>query len=845
MQLPALPICPSLPELKKALAAGSAVLAAPPGSGKTTIVPLALLDAPWLAGKNILILEPRRLAARAAAGRMSSLMGEKIGETVGYQIRFDRHVSAATRIEVVTEGILTRRLQADPDLTDVGVVIFDEFHVHSIHTDLALALCLDISQLKEDLRLLVMSATIETAPIAELLGNVPVITGDGQSHEVRIEYLRKAPRGHISDITAAGVRRVLYEHQGDVLVFLPGVGEIRRVEQILRSESQYQDLLILPLYGNMTQRDQDRVILPDAEGRRRVILATSIAETSLTIEGITLVVDSGWSRMAQFEKANSLSRLVTVRVSKATADQRAGRAGRLAPGHCLRLWTSKEHYSLPPFHPPEIITADLAPLALELALWGVSEPSELQWIDPPRAGAYRQAKELLHALDAVDESGRITPTGRQMASLPVHPRLGHMLVKAKKNGRGSLACDIAALVSERDILQGGITNTTAEISIRRQLLQLWRQQGDAAVLKEGGDPKTCRLLDRTAKMFRNVIKIKACQGAEDEIGSLLIHAYPDRIAKRRTTSRHRYQLANGRGANLLPEDPLTASEYLIAANLDAGKREGRIHLAEPIDIAALQQQHSTIFTKKREVSWDDAAKRVVAYDLLCLGEIVVEKSSLSDPGAEEMIEAMLAGIRQVGLQCLPWDKETRQLQARVNCLRQWQPQQAWPDLGDQALLEDLDWLQPYLPGIYRIEQLKQLKLLAIFNTMLGWEKQQQLLRDAPPSVQVPSGSTLRLDYLQGELPVLAVRIQEMFGCPEPPAICNGKVPVLLHLLSPARRPVQVTSDLTGFWQRGYPEVKKELMGRYPKHFWPDNPLEAPPTRRTKQHMKNGKGKSIS
>lgn len=836
MQLPDLPICTILPVLKEALAKSSAVLAAPPGSGKTTIVPLALLEEPWLTEKKILILEPRRLTARAAASRMSSLINEKIGETVGYHIRFDRQVSYATRIEVVTEGILTRRLQNDPDLPGVGLVIFDEFHVHSIHTDLALALCLDILQLKEDLRLLVMSATIDTAPIAKILGEVPIITGTGQSHKVNLEYLKLEPRGHMSDITIAGVRRVLSEHEGDVLVFLPGVSEIRRVEQGLHKDSLYQDLLILPLYGNMTQKAQDTVILPDATGKRRVILATAIAETSLTIEGITVVVDSGWSRRSQFEEANGLSRLITVRVSKSAADQRSGRAGRLGPGHCLRLWTNNEHYSLPPFHPPEIITADLSALALELALWGVVDPSELQWIAPPHAGAYELARKLLQSLDAIDETNRITTTGRQMANLPAHPRLSHMLVKAKKSGQGALACDIAALISERDILRGDITNTTAELSTRWQLLQLWRQEGNTAVLREGGDPKTCHLVDRTAKTFRNIIKVNSCKGDEEEIGNLLINAYPDRVAKRRKTSRQRYQLANGRGAKLLPADPLTASEYLVATNLDAGKKEGRIHLAEPIDIIMLQQQQSNIFTKKREITWDETAKRVIAFNLLCLGELVIKRTPLSDLGTEEVVEAMLAGIRQVGLECLPWDKETRQLQARINCLRQWQPQQDWPDLDENALLDDLNWIKPYLGSIKRIEQLKQIRLQEVFNTILGWEKQQQLRRDAPQSIRVPSGSNLRLDYLQGKQPILAVRIQEMFGCTKTPTICNGKVPVLLHLLSPARRPVQVTSDLTSFWKRSYPEIKRELRGRYPKHSWPDNLLIALPTQRTKRKI---------
>lgn len=834
MQLPQLPVHYVLPELKKALGAGSAVLAAPPGSGKTTVVPLALLAEPWLAGRKILMLEPRRLATRAAAGRMAFLIGEQVGQRVGYQIRFDRQISPATRIEVLTEGILTRRLQSDPELKGVGLVIFDEFHERSIHADLALALCLDLCQLRDDLRLLVMSATLETSAVAALLGDVPILVGEGRSHEVQVDYLSRPATDRIAGITAAGVRRVVGEQQGDVLVFLPGIGEIGEVRRQLEDDPACRDLVISPLFGDLSQSEQDRAILPDPAGRRRVILATSIAETSLTIEGIGCVVDSGWSRRPCFDPGNGLSKLATVRVSKAAADQRAGRAGRLGPGYCLRLWTKDEHYSLPPFHPPEIVSIDLAGLALELALWGVSDPAELRWLDPPRNGPYRRACDLLLSLGAIDTSGRITATGRQLAALPIHPRLGHMLLMADKSGHGPLACDLAAMLSERDLFGRGGSSVSVELRVRHSLLELWRKKGDEAARREGGDPATCRRIDRDARRWQSLLGCAAGPSRAEAIGDLLVYAYPDRIARRRPAERERYLLATGRGAMLPPADPLAASEYLVVPQLDAGPTEGRIFLAEALDPAALQEHHRDLFEETDEVSWNDGAARVEAKRRLYLGKIVVEEQPLSNADPEAIGRAMMTGIRRMGLACLPWDKDARQLQARVQFLRTWQPDLDWPDLGDDRLLADLDWLAPYLVGITRAEQLRQLDLHEIFSAMLGWDKRQRLDRDAPAAITVASGSKIRIEYRLDEPPLLAVRIQEMFGRTVTPTICGGKVVLLLHLLSPARRPIQVTADLAGFWQRSYPEVKKELKGRYPKHFWPDNPLTAEATRGVKR-----------
>ncbi|MGB3209581.1 MAG: ATP-dependent helicase HrpB [Desulforhopalus sp.] len=837
LHLPQLPICQVIPELKKAIDKSSVILAAPPGSGKTTLLPLALLRERWLVDKKILILEPRRLATRAAAARMAFLLGEKVGQTVGYQIRFDRQISSSTRIEVLTEGILTRRLQKDPGLSGVGLIIFDEFHERSIHADLALALSLDLCQLRDDLRLLIMSATLDTAPLAELLGGVPVIVGEGQCHEVSIEYLEREATGRIADITAMGIRRVVREQQGDILAFLPGSGEIKYLHRQLDADPHCHDMQILPLYGDLSQRDQDRAVSPDPRGRRRIILATSIAETSLTIGGIQCVVDSGWSRRPLFTPGNGMNRLSTVRVSKAAATQRAGRAGRLGPGYCLRLWTESEHYSMAPFHQPEIITVDLADLALQLARWGVREPEDLRWLDPPRLGPYQQACELLSSLGALDRSGRVTETGRQLAALPIHPRLGHMLLMAKRTGHGSLACDIAAILSERDIIKHHGRSGSADLRMRLQLLELWRNEGTGAVKKEGGDPAVCRRIDEAAGRWRRLIGSKKIPHRVDVMGSLLVYAYPDRVARRRPNQRERYLLASGRGALLPPADPLAVSEYLVVPHLDAGRTEGKIFLAESLELVELKRDHPELFSESRQVNWDNSLRKVVAVHRQCLGAIVVEEKPLFDIEPEEISRAMLAGIRQLGIGCLDWSPATRQYQARVGCLRSLQPEVDWPDLSDSRLENDLSWLEPYVVGITHVDQLKNIDLHDIFKAMLGWDKQKKLEQYAPPGIIVPSGSNIRIEYRTEEPPLLAVRIQEMFGQADAPSICGGKVPLLLHLLSPARRPIQITSDLAGFWQNSYPEIKKELKGRYPKHYWPDDPLAAEATRGVKRKMK--------
>ena len=830
--LPQLPISPVLDDLCQALAKGpAAVLCAPPGSGKTTIVPLALLEQPWLAGRRILLLQPRRLAARMAARRMAELLGEEVGATVGYHIRHERCVSARTRVEVLTEGILTRRLQHDGELPEVGLIVFDEFHERSIHADLALALCLDLCQLRSDLRLLVMSATLDAAPIARLLGDAPILSCDGRAYEVEIDYLQRPAPGGIAETVAAGVRRVVAERQGDVLAFLPGGGEIAATARRLQEDAACPGTVLLPLYGDLPKHLQDQALRPDPAGRRRIILATAIAETSLTIEGVSCVVDGGWSRLPRFQPANGLSGLVTVRVSRAAAAQRAGRAGRLGPGYCLRLWTREEDHRLPPFHPPEIVAVDLASLALELALWGVSDPAQLGWLDPPRPSAYGQARDLLRRLGALDRGGSITAHGRRLAELPLHPRLGHMLLMGAKRGHGRLAADLAALLGERDPLGGRAGQGSAEIRLRLEMLQRWRVRGERALA--GGEGSVCRRIDEESRRLQ---RLAGCQGEGRHLevcGDLLCYAYPDRIARRRSSPGEGYVLASGRGALLPPGDPLAASEFLIAAHLDAGRSEGRIFLAEGIARADLEKGHAELVEQVEEVGWDEGAGRVVGVRRTLIGRMTVAEEPWTPPAAA-VGAAMAEGVRRLGLACLPWERRSRALQGRILFCAGQQPEEGWPAVDDGSLHSDLSWLAPHLAGMTRAEHLGRLDIATILHGLLDWRQRRLLDELAPAEFSAPSGSRLAIDYPVGGQPVLAVRLQELFGLDRHPTVCGGRVALLLHLLSPARRPIQVTSDLPGFWRGSYGEVKKELKGRYPKHPWPDDPLAAQATRGVKK-----------
>ncbi len=838
-----LPIHEVLLELRAQLASREAVvLSAPPGSGKTTVAPLALLDEPWLAGRTILILEPRRLAARLAAAFMARQLGEEVGQTVGYRVRFEAKVSPATRVEVVTEGVFTRRIQDDPELAGVGLVIFDEFHERSLQGDLALALCLDVmSGLREDLKLLVMSATLDTGAVSRLLDNAPVVMGKGQNYPVGVEYcgagqmFQAQPREIAKQMTTA-IHKALAEQPGDVLAFLPGAAEIRHTQTLLIAALPSNEIVIHPLYGDLSLAAQTAAVQPDREGKRRIILATPIAETSVTIEGIHTVVDSGWKRIPQFDPNSGLSRLTTQRISHASATQRAGRAGRLGPGHCYRLWSTGEDHGLKPFDPPEIQAADLSQLALDLACWGVHTPESLRWLDPPPAGHFAQAQSVLLALGALDHQGRITPLGKKMAGLPAHPRLGHMLLSAAKQGATDLACDLAALLSERDIIKG--RDRSADIEDRLHALTVFRTDGLAAAKSLDADIDGCRRVIQTSRQLRERLPKPARSKGKDSpaatAGELLALAFPDRIAQRRGEGKGQYKLASGRGAVLPAHDRLAAHEYLAVAELDAGKTEGRIFLAAPLAKESLLSLFAARLHREEKVFWDEQSGTVKAQRLVRLDELILEAAPLAKPSAEAMLIALLSGIRSLGLAALPWSDKARELQARLESMRLWQPEAGWPEVSDACLLESLEqWLAPYLSGMRSAEQLKKLDLFAILAARLDWQQQSRLDREAPTHLTVPSDSRIKLRYIPGEPPVLAVRLQEMFGLADTPKVCNNTVPVLLHLLSPAQRPMQITQDLHGFWEGAYHEVKKELRGRYPKHHWPDDPWQAQPTNRIK------------
>jgi ATP-dependent helicase HrpB len=830
-----LPIDEILPELRATLATRRAlVLQAPPGAGKTTGVPLALLNEPWLAGRTILMLEPRRLAARAAAARMAQLLGEGVGETVGYRIRFESKVSAGTRIEVLTEGILTRRLQTDPELKHVGLVIFDEFHERHLHADLALALCLDSQRgLREDLKILVMSATLDGEGISRLLNDAPLVTSAGRSFPVAVHYLPRDADGPLPPLVCDAVLRAFEQHEGDILTFLPGAWEIRRTQELL-AERLRGNAVVFPLYGDLPWEVQDRALRP-ADGRRKIVLATPIAETSLTIEGVRVVVDAGYARVPQFDPKSGLSRLTTVRISRASSEQRAGRAGRLAPGACYRLWSETTQRGLIPQSIPEIRSADLAPFALELAAWGAT-PEALSWLDPPPPTALLQARTLLTELEALDDAGRITDTGHAMVRLPLHPRLAHMLHAAERLGLSALAGDIAALLSERDIFTGE-SRRSADLTQRLEALWAFRHQGRQAAQLPRADANACTRVNQAAQQFQRLLSVTGPVEAADieHVGLLLALAYPDRIALARAPGDTRYLLASGRGARLHESEMRLRQPCIVAASVDLGETEGTIYLAAPVTIEELRMPLAAHIHEENVVRWDSQSQVVIARREERLGALVLDSKPLTNADPDKVRGAMLEGIRRLGLDALPWTPDARDWQARVLSLKAWLPEEDWPDVSDAALLATLDdWLGPYLDGVTRRDHLTRLDLLAALQARLDWSQSKRLEADAPTHITVPSGSHLKLDYRPGESPVLAVKLQEMFGLADTPRVAHGRVPVTLHLLSPARRPIQVTQDLRGFWERTYAEVRKELKGRYPKHPWPDDPWNAVPTARAKR-----------
>jgi ATP-dependent helicase HrpB len=845
--LPPLPIDDALPALRDALRARAcAVLQAPPGAGKTTRVPLVLLDEAWLAGRRVLMLEPRRLAARAAARRMAATFGESVGERVGYRIRHESRIGPRTRIEVVTEGVLTRLLQDDPALEAYGAVLFDEYHERSLHADLGLALTLQSRQLlRDDLRVLVMSATLDGARVAALLGeadgvDAPIVTSAGRSFPVAVHWRDRRPEprpgpGGVEAAVASTVRAALAAHDGDVLVFLPGAAEIRRVGALLDGGALPREARVHALFGNLPQHEQDAALDPAPAGMRKVVLSTSIAETSLTIEGVRVVVDAGLARVPRFDPRTGMTHLETVRVSRASAEQRAGRAGRVAPGACYRLWPEGEHAGLLAHATPEVLDADLAPLALELAAAGVSDPAELRWLDVPPAAAFAQARALLLQLGALDAAGRITPHGREMAGLPLHPRLAHMTLRARALGLAALACDLAALLAERDVLRGeGPVQPDADVRLRLDLLA--RGDVPGTVLGWGVDREGVRRARQEARALRDALRAgpPAAPEAAASAGRLLSLAYPDRIARRREAGGGRYVLRNGRGAVLPEGQSLGREPWLVAAELGGGAtQERRILLAAPVTPEELLAEHGALVERGEEYAWDAEAGAVRARRTVRLGALTLEESALRDADPERVARVLLEQVRAAGLEALPWSDDARRLRERLAFARAWDGE-PWPDVGDAALIASLDhWLLPALVGLRRWDELRRVDLGELLLGLLDWSQRAALDQLAPTHVAVPSGSRIRVDYADPQAPVLAVRLQELFGLEETPRVGRGRAPLVLHLLSPAHRPVQVTRDLAGFWRSSYFDVRRDLRGRYPKHHWPEDPLQAAPTHRAK------------
>jgi ATP-dependent helicase HrpB len=834
------PIDDILPELKAAIREHPAVvLQAPPGSGKTTCVPLALLDVIGPEKGRILMLEPRRIAAVSAARWMAKTLGEEIGQTLGYSIRFDSRVSKQTRIEVMTEGILTRRILANPDLAGVAMVIFDEFHERSLQADLALALCLDIRRaLREDLKILVMSATLDGGPVSALLDGAPVITSHGSAYPVEERYCGDNPDQYVTKRMTDVVQRALGETSGDILVFLPGAGEIRAVSDALAETLKNKamgDISLHPLYGDLPFEEQERAILPSQE--RKIVLATNIAETSLTIEGVRVVIDSGLTRRLQYDPATGMNRLVTVTVSQASARQRQGRAGRQYPGVCYRLYSHHTFQSLIPFAPPEIAISDLSSLALDLAAWGVKDPALLSWLDPPPPAAWRAAEGLLKELGALDAKGVITPVGESMARLPLHPRLGRLLSKAAELRCSSMGADLAALLSERDIIRhrSAVAHPADgfDLSDRLQLLLQWRKDKR---LSGNADPWALRAVDATSQQLRRLIG-KTSETAGGATGSmilrLLLSAFPDRIAKRREDVGSRYIMRQGRGVRLSAKILQAGSPYIVAPVVDKGeKAEGTVHMAEPLTEELIREELGDQIETLRRVVWDKQEGRIVATLEERMGTITLSAKQVNPP-EEEVALVLCEAIRTKAVK-ISFSREALRFQARVRLMRQTFPEESWPDISEETLLSmPEDWLLPWLKGIRSAQQLAVLNILPALTEKLTWDQRRLLNDRAPVTIAVPSGSNIAIDYAAGEIPVLAVKLQEMFGLADTPAIAGGRVKLLIQLLSPARRPVQITRDLKQFWNTGYPQVKKELKGRYPKHPWPDDPWNAVPTRKTK------------
>lgn len=815
-----LPIDAALPELRAALASASKViLQAHPGAGKSTVVPLALMNEPWLRGR-IIMLEPRRLAARAIAHRMAATLRQNVGRLVGYRMRMGTRAGPQTRIEVVTEGVMTRMLQSDPGLDGVSLLIFDEFHERSLQADLALALSLQAqSLLRDDLRLLVMSATLDDVRITALLGDAPVIRSPGRIFPVETRYVERRRSERVEPLVAATIRQSLREDRGDVLVFLPGASEIRRVDAILRKDPLPANVAVLHLHGMLSYDTQLSAIDPSADGCRKVVLATSIAETGLTIDGVRVVIDSGLQRRPRFSPQSGMTRLETTMVSRSSADQRRGRGGRTAPGICYRLWREGEH--LLPHIRPEIVDADLAPLALELAAWG-SDVSE--WLDPPPEAHLAQGRMLLRQLGALDDENRITLHGYRMVGLPVHPRLAHMMLRSRDAGEGPLACDLAALLSERDMLRRGPPNP--DIRLRLVIMR------SESILAEDGVDR--QQLGQIREQSRRLRELLGCAIGDsvgtDDCGRLLALAYPDRVAICRSPPDGRFLMRNGRPLVIDPSQPLATAPFVVAAETDGVEGGSRLFLGAPMTMEDVESLFGEDIVRDEVIMWDGGAGAVRARRRRLLGAIVLEEAALLDPDPERIRAALLDGVRKEGLAILPWSKRGLTTRDRMLFMHGIEPAE-WPNVTDTGLIETLEvWLAPWLDGMKYRSDLYRLDLSEALLGLLDWRRRVRLDFDAPSGIRVPSGSLVGIDYSDPCAPAVAVRLQEVFGMAQTPRIAGGNVPLVMRLLSPAGRPAQVTGDLASFWREGYYQVRKELRGRYPKHYWPDDPLVAEPRR---------------
>ncbi len=822
-----LPILEIVPDLKLALGKNNTVLLqAPPGAGKSTILPIKLLEEPWLKNQKIIMLEPRKLAARAVAYRMADLIGETVGETVGYRVRFENKIGKLTRIEVVTEGILTRMLQSDNTLEGIGLVIFDEFHERSLHADLALALCRETQQIvREDLRILVMSATLDGDTLSSLLDNAPILTSNGRQYPITINYLGDMPDARIHERMNKAIRKILEEEEGDVLAFLPGVAEILRTKELLESENIAAS--IFPLYGELSQTQQQLALQPMVRGGRKVVLATSIAETSLTIEGVKVVIDSGLARVPKFDLRTGFTKLETIPATKDTTDQRAGRAGRLGPGTAYRLWSEITQTQLKPHRTPEILEADLAPTLLELYNWGIKDISQLTWLTLPNAGSVSQGNDVLIQLEAIAEN-KITPRGKELLKYPTHPRLAHLLLDGRALGLSALAADVAALLEERDPIP---KTEGSDLTLRVEALRKWRSKQYTSA-----DKSILERVERVAQIWRKFLQIEIDNSppASDNIGQLIAAAYPERIAKKKDKEALRYRLSNGRTVTLADHDPIIREDWLAIAHLDAGAKEGKIYLSCSVNPKALVH----LSKSKEVIYWDETKGVLVACVEKRIGEIIVATAPLYNVEESEKMKILCEVVKSEGLKLFEFTTEVEQWQNRLINIRLWQPEENWWDASNESLLATPEqWLAPYLLGVRRREDFKKLNLQEILKSQLSWEQQQALDKLAPAQIKVPSGFMVDLKYDKyGGTPVLAVRLQEMFGLLDTPTINNGNTPVLLHLLSPGYKPVQVTQDLKSFWKNTYPDVRKELRVRYQKHHWPEDPWTAEAVRGAKKKL---------